>query len=258
MSNIHPTAIIDSNAKIDVSVKIGAYSIIGPNVVIGANTTIASHVEIKGHTTIGENNKIYQFTSIGEKPQHTKYNDEPTQLVIGNNNLIREFCTMHLGTTIGDGVTRIGNDNMFMVSTHIAHDCQVGNKTIFANNVALGGHVHVNDWVVLGAYSIVHQFSIIGEHVMVSGATGVAQDVPPYTMAFGYRAEPKGINSEGIKRRGFTPDQIENIKKAYKILYRNGLSLNEAKEKIAQLALTQPELQVYVKFFAQSQRSIIR
>ena len=177
---------------------------------------------------------------------------------IGDNNIIREFCTLHTGTTDGGGITRVGNNNMFMVGSHIAHDCVVGSNTIFANNVALGGHVHVKDWVILGAYSIVHQFSIIGEHSMTAGATGVAQDIPPYTMAFGYRAEPKGINSEGLKRRGFSVQQIENIKHAYKILYRNGLSFSEAKSYIAELAHEHKELKAYIDFFEQSTRSVIR
>lgn len=258
MTKIHSTAIVDKNAKLHDSVEVGAYTIIGPNVVIGENTVIGNHVGIKGNTTIGKNNQIFQFASVGESPQDKKYNGEPTELVIGDNNLIREFSTLHIGTTTGHGVTKIGNNNMFMAYSHVAHDCEIGNNTIFANSVALGGHVKVKDWVILGAYTIVHQFVVIGEHSMASGATGVAQDVPPYTMAFGYRAEPKGINSEGLKRRGFTATQIENIKHAYKILYRNGLSYNDAKGYIAELSQEQKELQVYVDFFNESTRGIIR
>lgn len=258
MAKIHATAIVDSNAQLHESVEVGAYAIIGPDVVIGENTTISNHATIKGHTTIGKNNKIYQFAVIGEDPQDKKYNGEATKLVIGDNNVIREFSTIHKGTPTGTGITTIGNDNMFLAYCHIAHDCVVGNHTIFANSVALGGHVHIKDWVILGAYTIIHQFIIIGEHAMTSGATGVAQDVPPYTMAFGYRAEPKGINSEGLRRRGFTAGQIENVKNAYKMLYRNGLSYNDAKEFITELSDEQKELQVYVEFFSESQRGIIR
>ena len=225
---------------------------------IGKDTVISNHVGIKGFTTIGKNNAISQFASIGEPPQDKKYKGEPTKLEIGDNNIIREFSTIHTGTPTGNGVTVIGNNNMFMAYSHVAHDCTVGNNTIFANNVALGGHVQVKDWVILGAYSIVHQFTIIGEHAMTAGATGVDQDIPPYTMAFGYRAEPKGINSEGLKRRGFTTNEIANIKHAYKILFRNGLSFNEAKGYITELAFEQKELQVYVNFFNQATRGIIR
>jgi UDP-N-acetylglucosamine acyltransferase len=207
---------------------------------------------------MGSNNSIFQFASIGEAPQDKKYNKEPTKLIIGDGNVIREFSTLHRGTASGTGVTTIGNNNMFMVYSHVAHDCVVGNNTIFANSVALGGHVQVRDWVILGAYTIVHQFVIIGDHSMTSGATGVAQDIPPYTMAFGYRAEPKGINTEGLRRRGFTVHQIDNIKNAYRMLYRNGLSYNDAKEYIIELADEQKELQVFVEFFNQSSRSIIR
>lgn len=258
MAKIHATAIVDKNAQLHDSVEVGAYSIIGPNVIIGENSTVANHVGIKGHTKIGKNNKIYQFASIGEAPQDKKYNGEATLLEIGDDNIIREFSTLHLGTATGTGVTKVGNNNMFMAYSHVAHDCVIGNNTIFANSVALGGHVHVKDWVILGAYSIVHQFTIIGEHSMTAGATGVAQDVPPYVMAFGYRAEPKGINIEGLKRRGFSVHQIENIKHAYKILFRNGLSYNEAKGYIGELAQEQKELQVFVDFFNQSTRGIIR
>jgi UDP-N-acetylglucosamine acyltransferase len=258
MAKIHATAIVDKSAQLHESVEVGAYSIIGPNVVIGENTTVSNHVGIKGHTTIGKNNSIYQFASIGEAPQDKKYHGEPTKLIIGDDNIIREFSTLHLGTTTGTGITKIGNNNMFMAYSHIAHDCVVGNNIIFANSVALGGHVHVKDWAILGGYSLVHQFTIIGEHSMTAGATGVAQDVPPYVMAFGYRAEPKGINVEGLKRRGFSTHQIENIKHAYKILFRNGLSYKEARGYIAELAVEQKELQVFVDFFEQSTRGIIR
>lgn len=258
MTKIHSTAIVDKNAQLHESVEVGAYATIGANVIIGEGSTVGNHASIKGYTTIGDNNKIFQFASVGDSPQDKKYNGEPTKLIIGNDNVIREFSTIHVGTASGTGVTTIGNNNMFMVYSHIAHDCEVGNNTIFANSVALGGHVHIKDWVILGAYTIIHQFVIVGDHSMTSGATGVAQDIPPYTMAFGYRAEPKGINTEGLRRRGFTAHQIENIKHAYKMLYRNGLSYNDAKEYITELADEQKELQVFIEFFNESNRGIIR
>ncbi|MFO0320591.1 MAG: acyl-ACP--UDP-N-acetylglucosamine O-acyltransferase, partial [Neisseriaceae bacterium] len=227
--NIHPTAIVDKNAVIHDGVEIGAYTIIGPNVEIGENTAIFHHVSIVGHTKIGNNNKIYQFASLGEAPQDKKYQGEPTQLIIGNSNTIREFCTFNTGTVQGIGLTTVGDNNWIMAYVHIAHDCIVGNNTIFANSVALAGHVTVKDWVILGGAAAVHQFCILGEHSMMAAMTGVSQDVPPYIMASGYRAEPKGINVEGLKRREFTASQIESIKNAYKIIYRSGLSFNEAK-----------------------------
>ncbi len=257
-TKIHSTAIIDKNAEIHESVEVGAYAVIGPHVVIGENSRVAHHASIVGHTTIGKNNKIYQFASIGEAPQDKKYKDEPTQLVIGNDNNIREFTTLNTGTIGGGSVTTVGSNNMIMAYVHVAHDCHVGNNIVLANSVALAGHVTVRDWAILGGAVAVHQFSIIGEHAMVAGMTGVSQDVPPYVMAFGYRAEPKGINVEGLKRRGFSVSQIENIKQAYKILYRNGLGYNEAKEFIIDLALEQQELQVLVEFFKASTRGMIR
>ena len=256
--NIHPTAIVDKNAVISDGVEIGAYAVIGPNVQIGENTIVSHHASIVGHTKIGKNNKIYQFASLGEAPQDKKYKNEPTELIIGDGNTVREFCTLNTGTVQGGNITSIGDHNWIMAYVHIAHDCIVGNNTIFANSVALAGHVTVKDWVILGGAAAVHQFCILGEHSMMAAMTGVSQDVPPYIMAFGYRAEPKGINSEGLKRRGFTPEQIDNIKNAYKLIYRNGLSLNDAKAEITELALTQKELEIFVEFFKQSARGIIR
>jgi UDP-N-acetylglucosamine acyltransferase len=256
--NIHATAIVDKSAVIHDGVEIGAYSFIGPNVEIGENTKIMHHVSIVGHTKIGMRNKIYQFASLGEVPQDKKYKDEPTQLIIGDDNTIREFCTFNTGTVQGGGVTSVGNNNWVMAYAHIAHDCIVGNNIIFANSVALAGHVTVKDWVILGGSAAIHQFCIIGEHSMMAAMTAVTQDVPPYVMAFGYRAEPKGINVEGLKRRGFSITQIDNIKQAYKILYRNGLAFNEAKSYIIDLADSQSELQVFVEFFKQSTRGVIR
>ena len=258
MSLIHPTAIIDPKAELDSSVRVGPYTVIGAHVQIGAGTSIGAHAVIEGHTTIGENNTIFQFASLGAVPQDKKYAGEPTRLIIGNNNTIREFTTFNLGTVTGIGETRVGNDNWIMAYVHLAHDCVVGNHTIFANNASLAGHVTINDWVILGGYSLVHQFCIIGEHAMTAFAAGVHKDVPPYVMAAGYRAEPAGLNTEGLKRRGFSTEQIANIKNVYKILYRQGLPYEEARAQIVALADTAPELAVFKDFFAVSERGVIR
>ncbi|CUA82868.1 MULTISPECIES: acyl-ACP--UDP-N-acetylglucosamine O-acyltransferase [Gulbenkiania] len=255
---IHPTAIVDPNAEIAANVEIGAYSIIGPNVVIGEGTWIGPHVVIEGHTRIGRNNRIFQFCSLGAIPQDKKYAGEPTRLEIGDNNTIREFCTFNIGTAQDAGVTRLGSDNWVMAYVHLGHDCQVGNHTILANNATLGGHVHLGDWVILGGFTSVHQFTVIGEHAMTAFASAVAQDVPPYVMAAGNRATPSGINAEGLKRRGFTPEAIRAIRNAYKALYRQGLSYEEARASIIEAAAGQPELMAFVRFFEQSKRSIIR
>ncbi len=258
MSLIHPTAIIDPKAELDSSVRVGPYTVIGAHVQIGAGTSIGAHAVIEGRTTIGENNTIFQFASLGAVPQDKKYAGEPTRLIIGNNNTIREFTTFNLGTVTGIGETRVGNDNWIMAYVHLAHDCVVGNHTIFANNASLAGHVTINDWVILGGYSLVHQFCIIGEHAMTAFAAGVHKDVPPYVMAAGYRAEPAGLNTEGLKRRGFSAEQIANIKNVYKILYRQGLPYEEARAQIVALADTAPELAVFKDFFAVSERGVIR
>ena len=258
MSLIHPTAIIDPKAELDSSVKVGAYTIIGPNVQIGASSEIGPHAVIEGHTTIGENNRIFQFASLGAIPQDKKYRGEPTRLIIGNGNTIREFTTFNIGTVTGIGDTRIGDDNWIMAYCHLAHDCVIGSHTIFANNASLAGHVTIGDYVILGGYTLVFQFCQIGDYAMTAFAAGVHKDVPPYFMAAGYRAEPAGINSEGMRRNGFTPEQIANVKNAYKPLYRQGLPYEEARSQIAQAAETAPELAVLRDFLADSQRSIIR
>ena len=255
---IHPTAIVDSNAVLGDGTEIGAYSIIGPKVVLGENCWIGNHVNLTGKTTIGKNNKIYHFSSIGEAPQDKKYNAEETELIIGENNTIREYCTFNTGTVQGNAKTIIGNNNWVMAYVHIGHDCILGNNTTLANGVTLGGHVIVKDWAILGGLSPVHQFCVIGEHVMLGGQSAVAQDIPPYTLASGFRAEPKGVNVEGLKRRGFSVSQIENIKHAYKLLYRNGLSYSEAKSFIEEMAQGNSELKVFVEFFNESTRGVIR
>ncbi len=255
---IHPTAIIHPGAKLGVGVSVGPYSIIGEHVEIGDNTTIGPHVVISGHTRIGCDNRIFQFSSIGEVPQDKKYAGEPTRLEIGDRNTIREFCTFNLGTAQDAGVTRIGSDNWIMAYVHIAHDCQVGNRTIFANNSQLAGHVHVDDWAILGGYTGVHQFCRVGSHTMTAVGTVVLQDVPPYVMAAGNSASPYGINAEGLKRRGFSPEALMALKRAYRTLYKSGLMLEEARTKLEEDAKTHPEIQPILDFLAVSKRGIIR
>ena len=255
---IHPTAIVDAKAQLHDGVEVGPYSIIGPQVSLAENCWVGNHVTLTGHTSIGKESKIYHYASIGEAPQDKKYNNEDTLLIIGEHNTIREYCTINTGTAQGTGKTVVGDNNWIMAYAHIAHDCVVGNNTILANCVTLAGHVTVKDWVILGGLSPVHQFTIIGEHAMIAGQTAVAQDIPPYIMASGYRAEPKGINVEGLKRRGFNSAQIENIKLAYKMLYRNGLSYSEAKTFICEMAREHKELELFVTFFEQSTRGVIR
>ena len=255
---IHPTALIDPAAKIASGVEIGAYSIIGPDVEIGAGTVIGSHVVIKGHTRIGKDNRIFQFSSLGEVPQDKKYAGEPTRLEIGDRNTIREFCTFNLGTIQDGGVTQIGDDNWIMAYVHIAHDCIVGNRTTFANNAQLAGHVRVDDWAVLGGYTGIHQFCHIGAHVMTAVGTVILQDVPPYLMVAGNTAQPYGINAEGLKRRGFSSDALMALKRAYRTLYKSGLLLEEAKVKLQTEAQTAPEIQLFADFLSQSKRGIIR
>ncbi len=258
MTQIHPTAIVHPQAELADDVTVGAYSMIGEHVRIGAGTEVGPHVVIEGHTEIGRNNRIFQFASLGAIPQDMKYKDEPTRLIIGDHNTIREFCTFNLGTVTGIGETRVGDHNWIMAYVHLAHDCVIGSHTIFANNASLAGHVTIGDWVILGGFSLVHQFCMIGNHAMTAFAAGVHKDVPPYVMAAGYRAEPKGLNTEGMRRRGFSPEQIENVRSIYKVLYRQGLGYEEAKEKVLSLVGDTPELQVFKDFFAVSTRGIVR
>ena len=255
----HPTAIIHSGARLGAGVSVGPYSIIGEHVEIGDNTRIGPHVVISGHTRIGCDNRIFQFSSIGEIPQDKKYAGEPTRLEIGDRNTIREYCTLNLGTVQDAGVTRVGDDNWIMAYVHIAHDCQVGNKTIFANNAQLAGHVHVGDWAIFGGYTGVHQFCRVGAHTMTAVGTVILQDVPPYVMAAGNSATPYGINAEGLKRRGFSPDALMVLKRAYRTLYKSGLTLDEAKAKLEEDAKMHPaEIQPILDFLAVSKRGIIR
>jgi UDP-N-acetylglucosamine acyltransferase len=255
---IHPTAIIDPTAELDSTVEVGPYSVIGASVRIDSGTTIGSHVAIKGPTTIGRNNRIFQFSSLGEMPQDKKYANEPTTLEIGDDNTIREFCTFNRGTVQDKGATRIGNNNWIMAYVHIAHDCQIGNNTIFANNSSLAGHVDVDDFAILGGFTLIHQFCKIGSHIITAVGSVVFKDIPPYVTAAGYDAKPHGINSEGLKRRGYSPDTIMNLKRAYKTLYRNGLTLDEAKQQLRLQQEKCAEIGIMLDFLDTSTRGIIR
>jgi UDP-N-acetylglucosamine acyltransferase len=255
---IHQSAIIHPNAKLGAGVSIGPYSIVGEHVEIGDNTSIGPHTVISGHTRIGRENRIFQFCSIGEVPQDKKYAGEPTRLEIGDRNTIREFCTFNLGTVQDGGVTRVGDDNWIMAYVHIAHDCQIANRTTFANNAQLAGHVHVDDWAILGGYTGVHQFCRIGAHTMTAVGTVVLQDVPPFVMAAGNSASPYGINAEGLKRRGFSADALMALKRAYRTLYKSGLMLDEARVKLEEEVKEHPEIQPILDFLAVSKRGIIR
>lgn len=254
----HETAIISPDASIADDVEIGAYSIIGPNVSIGDGSRIGPHVVLKGKTTIGENNRFFQFCSIGEQPQDKKYDGEETELIIGNNNTVREFCTFNTGTSQGRGVTRIGNDNWIMAYVHIAHDCVIGNNVIMANNATLGGHVTIGDHAILSGFAGVHQFVEIGAHAFVSFASFVNQSIPPYVIVSGEKAKAKGVNTEGLKRRGFSPEQVQNVRRAYRTLYRSGLSLEDALEKLSAMTEEAGEIAPLVEFLNHVERSIIR
>jgi UDP-N-acetylglucosamine acyltransferase len=241
MGLIHASAIVDPRAELDSTVEVGPFSIIGPHVRIGARTVVGPHVVIEGHTTIGEDNKFFQFSSIGAAPQDKKWSGEPTRLEVGDRNTVREFCTFNTGTVQDAGVTRLGNDNWISAYVHLAHDCQVGSNTIFSNNAQLAGHVEVGDWAILSGYAGVHQFCKIGAHAFVGMYTSLTQDVPPFVLVSGNPAGARGVNIEGIKRRGFTRPQIDGIRAAYKHLYRSGLTLDEAKAALEAEALAAPE-----------------
>lgn len=255
---IHPSAIIDPGAKLGERVKVGAFSIIGANVELGDDCDIGSHVVIEGPTRIGARTRIHPFSSIGTAPQDKKFKGEHAVLEIGTDNTIREFVTVNRGTGDGGGVTRIGDRNWIMAYVHIAHDCIVGNDCIFANAASLAGHVRIADFVILGGFSLIHQFCQIGAHAFTAMGSVINRDVPPYTIVAGSYAEPRGINAEGLKRRGFAPDTITAIKRAYRTLYLSGTPLAEARVEIAQAAETTAELRIFAEFIEQSERSLIR
>ncbi|MFO1396934.1 MAG: acyl-ACP--UDP-N-acetylglucosamine O-acyltransferase [Burkholderiales bacterium] len=258
MSRIHPTAIIDPSAKLAGDVAVGPYSIVGADVVIGAGSVLGPHVVIGARTRLGERNRVYQFASIGEIAQDRKYGSEPTTTTIGDDNTFREYSTVHGGTVQDRGDTAIGNGNLFLAYTHVAHDCVVGDRTTFSNNAQIAGHVRIGDWAVLGAFAGVHQFVRVGAHTMLAAYAVVLQDVPPYVTVQGYPAKPHGTNSEGLRRRGFAADAILRIRRAYKTIYRENLSLDEARAKIAAAAADAPELEPLAQFLATSDRGLAR
>jgi len=258
MSGIHPAALVDPAAQIADDVEIGPFSIIGPKVTIGPGSWIGPHVVITGRTTIGENTRIFQFASMGEEPQDKKYGGEDTELIIGNNNTIRELCTFSRGTAQGTGKTIIGNDNWIMACVHIAHDCQLGDNIIMANNASLAGHVSVGNWAILSGYSLIHQFCTVGEHSFTSFASHVNQSIPPYVTVSGEKAKARGVNIEGLKRRGYSQEQIQQVRRAYRILYRSELPLEEARRQLDDLAAEHDEIKPWVEFLATTEKSFIR
>ena len=264
MSSIHPTALVAAGAQLDAGVTVGPYTVIGPHVRIGAGTTVGAHCVIEGHTTIGRDNRIFQFNSLGAIPQDKKYGGEPCELVICDRNTIREFCTFNIGSPGDVGVTRVGDDNWIMAYVHLAHDCQVGNHTIFANNAQLAGHVHVGDWVILGGFTVVHQFVRIGAHSMTAMCSLLFADLPPFVMCQGQPAAARSMNYEGLRRRGFSPERIAGVKAMHKALYRQDLSLEAAQAQIASISQTQaqcePDVRMMTDFLKQTsaQRGIVR
>ena len=262
MATIHPTAIIEPGAQLGENVTVGPYSIVREHVRIGEGTTVGPHCVIEGHTTIGRDNRILQFCSLGAIPQDKKYAGEPTELQIGDRNTIREFCTFNTGTAQDAGVTRLGDDNWVMAYVHLAHDVQVGHKTILANNVALAGHVHVGDWVIQGGFTAVHQFVKIGAHAMAGMTTSLSQDVPPFAMVSGNPAEARGFNVEGLRRRGFSPERMAAVKQMHRLIYRSGLTLEAAKAEVGALVekfpQAQGDIEMMVAFLGESARGIVR
>ena len=262
MASIHASAVIAPGAEISNSVSVGPYSVIGAEVKVGEGTHIGPHCVIDGRTTIGRDNRIFQFCSLGGAPQDKKYAGEPTELHIGNGNTIREFCTFNLGTVQAGGVTRLGDDNWMMAYTHLAHDCQVGNKTIFANNAQIAGHVEVGDWVILGAFTAVHQFVKIGAHAMTAMGTILLQDVPPFSMISGNPAQARSVNLEGLKRRGFSGERLAAVKQMHRLLYRQGHPVEEARVAIQALVATMPDaaddIALMADFLAKASRGIVR
>ena len=263
MSKIHATAIVDPKAELDSSVEVGPYSVIGPNVRIGSGTVVGPHVVIEGHTSIGSDNKFFQFSSIGAAPQDKKWSGEPTRLDIGDRNTIREFCTFNTGTVQDKGVTSLGNDNWISAYVHLAHDCQVGSNTIFSNNAQIAGHVEIGDWVIMSGFANVHQFCKIGAHAFVGMSTSLTQDVPPFVLLNGNPAQAHGVNIEGLKRRGFTREQINGIRAAYKIIYRSGLTLEEAKAALqAEETASPADVALHIRamrdFLGTASRGIVR
>ena len=255
---IHATALVAPDTRLGEGVEVGAYAVIGPGVEIGANTRIGAHAVLQGPMRLGADNEVFPFASVGSAPQDKKYKGEPTRLEIGDRIVIREFVTLNRGTTKDEGVTRIGDDNLFMAYSHVAHDCRVGSHCVLANTATLGGHVHLGDWVIMGGFSGVHQFCKVGAHAFIANNAAVTRDVPPYIMAVGQPAAAHSVNAEGLKRRGFTPEQIRNLRNAFRLLYRSGLKLTDATAQLAAIAQEQPEVRALVEFLPLSTRSIVR
>jgi UDP-N-acetylglucosamine acyltransferase len=255
---IDSKAIVDAKAELAEDVEVGPFSIIGPGVSIDAGTVIGPHVVIKGPTHIGRDNQILQFASLGEAPQDKKYAGEPTRLEIGDRNIIREFVTLNRGTAQDRGLTSIGNDCLLMAYCHVAHDCAIGDKVIMSNAASLGGHVKVDDWAILSGFAIVHQFCHVGAHSFLGMNSATAKDVPPYVLVSGSPSEPHGINSKGLSRRGFSEEAIKAIKRAYRMIYKSGLKLDEACQRVEEMAGDTPELALLLDFITQSQRGIVR
>jgi UDP-N-acetylglucosamine acyltransferase len=255
---IHPTAVVHRGARLAADVEVGPYCVIGEHVEVGEGSWVGSHVVLDGHTRIGRRNRIWHFSSIGAPPQDKKYSGEPTGVEIGDGNTIREYVTINRGTALDAGVTRLGNDNWIMAYVHFAHDCQVGNNTVFANLAQIAGHVSVGDWVIFGANTLAHQHVHIGAHAFTGMFTYLSQDLPPYVTAAGNMAKPYGINTEGLKRRGFSPDTIAGLKRAYRTLYRKGLGLEEAIKELQDQVSACPEVRNIVDFISGSKRGIIR
>jgi UDP-N-acetylglucosamine acyltransferase len=255
---IDSRAAVDPTAQLAENVTVGPFAVIGPDVVIGAGTHIGPHVVINGPCVIGRDNRIYQFASVGEDPQDKKYAGEPTRLEIGDRNRIREFTTIHRGTIQDESLTRIGSDNLLMAYTHVAHDCRLGDNVIMANAASLGGHVQIDDWVILGGFTIVHQFCRIGRHAFAGMGSAISKDVPPFVMVSGHPAKPHGLNSEGLRRRGFDRERIARIKRGYRMLYSQGLALSAAREALEEAGQTDEDIRVVAEFLAASERSIVR
>jgi UDP-N-acetylglucosamine acyltransferase len=258
LSLIHPTAVVDRAAELDAGVEVGPYAVIGAGVHVGRGTTIGPHAVLRGPTDIGMENRIFQFASVGEEPQDKKYRGEETRLTIGDRNVIREYVTLHRGTLQDTGETRVGNDNLFMAYTHVAHDCRIGDNVIMANAASLAGHVLVGDWAILGGFTLVHQFCRIGVHSFCAMGSVIAKDVPPFVLVGGHPAEPRGINLEGLRRRSFPNTTIQAIKNAYKLLYMSNQKLEEAVKALRELAASYPEVGLMADFVATSARSITR
>lgn len=263
MASIHPTALVDPAARLADSVSVGPYAIVGPHVVVGEGTSIGAHCVIEGHTTIGRDNRIFQFASLGADPQDKKYKGEPTQLVIGDGNTIREFCTFNTGTVQDKGVTRIGNDNWIMAYVHVAHDCTIGHHNVIANSVQFAGHVEVGDCTLIGGISGIHQFVRIGDFAMLGFQTRLSQDLPPFVVAAGNPAEAQNVHQEGPRRRGYAPERLATLKQMYRTLYRKGLTLEAAREEIAGFkgqhdGASDEDIDKMLSFLQGAQRGIVR